>query len=1153
MALIRRTQKKGVSNIIASIILVIVVVSISGVAYSFVRSFSKTQRQSLEVADIYCEEGRVTIEIRNLGDLDINSLNVTQIEPDGDTADSWSGTINPQEIGLYKDDCTGPKGRQCRYLIIPEGGRNIEAFVKCVHELQSPGLYDTDITLWLDGTEGDITVDYGDSVNITAIIDSSTWPGPDPYTIPISIYVNYADKGYEYNRTERSADVDWFPAGTYEIKAIWDGNETFSASGRSRQLTVNPAVTTLHLEINGTEDNESINAKNGVNITVWSDDKYMAGTSLLRNGTGYPNPHINYYDPSNNVTYNFTAYLDHQNYTASPVSLFLEVNVTSPPAPPTPPTIPDPDLVGHWSFNDSSDPTDDESGYENHGDLINGPAFDTGVDDDALTFDGGDYVRIASDSELDITDEITISAWVNPATESGYRRIVSKQYVTNRDTGNSCYQLGIHNENHWRFSAGGVFDVTNASAPRPVAGNWYHVVGTYDGTNIRIYLDGEVIYRGIDSGSIRVNVTEPVTIGGGEYDGIFQYGFPGTIDEVKIWNRSLTADEIYQEFKRHAPDPIGLWLMDDDGDNRADDTSGNSNHCWFINSPQWTDGIEDRAVHFPGVDQKLSCGTSSLLETKGDMSVSAWVFAENASGGTGRLVASKYTWVDSDTSLGWNFGDTWNYGYFGFSVYNDSTDFGDRLSIASIDDYFDYNLFQWHQIVGVYRPSSYVRIYMDGELIDTDTNDVIPRIVYNAPSDPLGIGARGSNMQGPFNGTIDKVKIWNRVLNEREIVEEYQEHAFEYIAEFKFDEASGNTITDSTPNKNHGAIISGNGNERVPGVSGNGIRFSDSTEFVTFGDKFEIGPEGTIEFWMKLPHDMSDSLYDERPYGKENDYELRIAAASEQAIFDMGGTTTLTSHRDEWYKDRWYHLAYAWNTTDSSLYLDGYLENGGNGLSLPQSNLDFRIGMGGANRGGDSGSFNGTIDEFKIHNSYMTPAQANESFWQNYPGPYGTNLFTNPSFENGLTDWDPVNGDVQLVSDVVYDRNYAIRMQDLTGDYGDECTDWQVIPISYGEIMTVSIYSKANNIIQGTNPWDSALLQGRWINSTHSLICCADDYIGERVGSWDWMRSMRRISPPTPDINAVRYRICLYSNGQGTLWADAIKIELEEDATPFSE
>ncbi len=204
------------------------------------------------------------------------------------------------------------------------------------------------------------------------------------------------------------------------------------------------------------------------------------------------------------------------------------------------------ELVGEWSFD--NDDARDDSGNGNDG-IINGPTPIDGIIGRAMSFNGTNgYINCGKDPSLDITDAITVEAWVKPASISGYRRILSKQYITDGTTANSCFQLGIHNDNEWRWSVGGVFDISPPS-PTPSAGDWHHFVGTYDRIHTKMYADGEEIYSSTSyTNPIRTNADQILTIGTSDWNGSQNYYFTGTIDEIRIYGKALSSAEIQKHY-----------------------------------------------------------------------------------------------------------------------------------------------------------------------------------------------------------------------------------------------------------------------------------------------------------------------------------------------------------------------------------------------------------------------------------------------------------------------------------------------------------------------------------------------------------------------------------------------------------------------------
>jgi hypothetical protein len=203
-------------------------------------------------------------------------------------------------------------------------------------------------------------------------------------------------------------------------------------------------------------------------------------------------------------------------------------------------------LVSWWAADGNAI---DSSG-SNHGMIWNGVNFTDGVTGKAFSFDGiDDYVEVPDEASLSLTNSLTIEAWINPRSLSHrYPAIVKKTGLRGGPSTTHGYTLefidripqvvlGLYVGDQW-FSS--------PPANVPVGTNtWSHVVATYDGSWIRMYLNGtEIGPATYGPGSIMLS-DNPLNIGRdpGHPTDPDRY-FDGLIDDVRIYNRALTADEI---------------------------------------------------------------------------------------------------------------------------------------------------------------------------------------------------------------------------------------------------------------------------------------------------------------------------------------------------------------------------------------------------------------------------------------------------------------------------------------------------------------------------------------------------------------------------------------------------------------------------------
>jgi hypothetical protein len=210
---------------------------------------------------------------------------------------------------------------------------------------------------------------------------------------------------------------------------------------------------------------------------------------------------------------------------------------TTPPVCVNPPS----GLVSWWPGENNAN--DIQS--SNHGMLQNGATFAVGKVDQAFSFDGiDDVLEVNDDPSLKPANAITVDAWIYwRGPQANYNRILTKRRVTS--VGGISYHLVIvGNKLFWGINvSGGITgSAENVSDSNDFPTNtWHHVVGTYDGASLRLYIDGIQVASRAQSGSIAYD-TEPLVIGW--YDSNFGEYFDGLIDEVEIFNRALSAAEI---------------------------------------------------------------------------------------------------------------------------------------------------------------------------------------------------------------------------------------------------------------------------------------------------------------------------------------------------------------------------------------------------------------------------------------------------------------------------------------------------------------------------------------------------------------------------------------------------------------------------------
>jgi hypothetical protein len=193
--------------------------------------------------------------------------------------------------------------------------------------------------------------------------------------------------------------------------------------------------------------------------------------------------------------------------------------------------------------------------------------------------------------------------------------------------------------------------------------DWHHLAITNDGTTTRFYVDGVARGSATQSG---VNITTATVNTIGNYAGNY---FNGSIDDVRIYNRALTAEQIKTLYASGTVRPaianansasltagtnlasglVGHWSFDGKylSPTTARDSSGQGNDGTLTNGPVPVIGKMGQALSFDGVNDGVNVGSSTSLTPTGALTISAWVYINPVNPSYGAIVSN---WVNSGAS-----------------------------------------------------------------------------------------------------------------------------------------------------------------------------------------------------------------------------------------------------------------------------------------------------------------------------------------------------------------------------------------------------------------------------------------------------------------------------------------------------------------------
>ena len=224
------------------------------------------------------------------------------------------------------------------------------------------------------------------------------------------------------------------------------------------------------------------------------------------------------------------------------------------------PPLPLDGLVGYWKLDEAAGSTvaQDLSGNGNNGTLVDLDPANVWVPARAgggLAVDAAGFVTVEPSLSIDsITDQVTIAGWVFlEGTVMDYGTAASRQ---TRDTIDQHYHISINSQDQPTLFLQTDVEIVRLTrllpappaTPPPTRMTWVHIAGTYDGSVARLYIDGQPTMSQPMTGRFMPDTT-PFLLGanGNGVAGADPIErFPGVIDEIMLYRRALSADEIAQ-------------------------------------------------------------------------------------------------------------------------------------------------------------------------------------------------------------------------------------------------------------------------------------------------------------------------------------------------------------------------------------------------------------------------------------------------------------------------------------------------------------------------------------------------------------------------------------------------------------------------------
>lgn len=697
-------------------------------------------------------------------------------------------------------------------------------------------------------------------------------------------------------------------------------------------------------------------------------------------------------------------------------------------------------LVAQWNFNETSGTVASSAG--SCGSTCNGTltnfADTTGQDKvpnsgwtydnrrwggGALMFDGvDDKVIVNNNPNLNLQSDISLEVWFNLTSvqDSGYNHIIDKD---------NAYGFSIYDGNLCTYLRPVGWSCIDEKIDTNV---WYFATVTYDGTNVKIYLNGRLVKTVVAPSTTLLTSTHNLAVGARQ-DGTLT--FKGVIDTVRLYNRAITASEVssnynsnsviyairggdtnnpndgtWSEWKDNVVNTtlksfdnkylynekesglIAYWSFDNDNESTTYDLSGNGNNGVPQNVTT-VDGKFGKAKSFNGVNSEILVPNNQTLNlSAGDFSYSFYIRAKET--GWWQAVLAKNMNTDYEILINPS-GKICHLGAPGFTYGVCSTT---SLKVG-----------EWYHVVGS-REGNTAKIYVNGHL--EGSRDIFPTGYTN---NHLYLGARKSSSPLQLNADLDEFKIYNKALSLDAIQSEYlkgsdikntltrntsniyatKDNTLDdgLVSHWKMDEESGDTVSDSVGTNNGSAT----GTTIVNGKLGKAREFNNSGQYVEIPNNSNLdingaGSQVTMSAWFNSSSlsahqtlifkgdgntDSTTGIYSNRQYALFllMDGSLHLSSTS---VNNVGVTETVlntANHMSPILPNTWNHVVAVIDSLNGvmKIYLNGVFICSG-----PFSTTGIRQGSGNLYLGLNSTNYlqvfpySGILDDVKIFNTAKT-------------------------------------------------------------------------------------------------------------------------------------------------------------------------------------
>jgi len=607
-------------------------------------------------------------------------------------------------------------------------------------------------------------------------------------------------------------------------------------------------------------------------------------------------------------------------------------------------------LLGHWAFDDGSGTAaQDSSANNNHGILMGDPQWVAGKLSMALQFDGvDDYVEVPHDARLiPTTGKATVSVWINAERHTGPGGS-QWQGILAKGGGPRLYSLYTESSQVLHFSTGPSPHIGSLSTDTVPLNEWVHVAAVVDGRHI-YYINGEPAGEGGQGATVPTGGTAPLTIGQTGESNFFL----GMIDDVRLYDRALTAEQVQGLFNGIAP----AWLKAENP-SPPDGAEGVA-----VPLLTWTPG-ENAQWHDVYLSTTPDPGPEDLM-TRNQKMVTMYYHVDGLTPGV------TYYWRIDEVQLDDSIitGDVWSFTAATLTAW--SPDPPDGAKYVGLDADLNWSSGTtgvWHEVY----------FGTDETAVATGAADTFKGRQNDPPYDPGPLAGnttyywRIDEIEG--DGTKKHIgEVWSFTTQPDIPIADPN-----LVGWWEFDEGQGTIALDWSGYNNHGTLMEDA--QWAAGYDGDAVRFDGIDDYVevSHDETLTVDTEVTVMAWINT----------QRYGGPGADYQGIIAKSNNPRSYSLyttvsgvlhfsttsGGAYVGSVSSSQVPLNEWVHVCAMVVDGMHRYYINGApAGQGGGGITLPGAADTDTVLIGVTHEG--SNEFLGMIDDVRIYRKALTPEE----------------------------------------------------------------------------------------------------------------------------------------------------------------------------------